>query len=68
METNQKYNYTCPICGYTFESDKAEMEDRTCEKCQKGTYTIRSFASIRKVFSTLYLFSFDDFGRDDCRV
>lgn len=50
METNQKYNYTCPICGYTFEADKAEMEDRTCEKCQKGTYTIRSFASIRKVF------------------
>ena len=50
METNQKYNYTCPICGYTFESDKAEMEDRTCEKCQKDTYTIRSFASIRKVF------------------
>lgn len=50
METRQKYVYKCPICGHTFEEDSVEKEDRTCTQCRKSTYTIRSAASIRKVF------------------
>ena len=50
METTQNYVYECPICGYRFEETRAEREDRTCVKCGKGTYTIRSNASICKVF------------------
>lgn len=50
METRQRYVYKCPICGHTFEEENVEREDRTCSECGKGTYTIRSEASIRKVF------------------
>lgn len=50
MDTKQEYVYKCPICGDTFELDTVEKEDRTCQKCGKGTYTIRSKASIQKVF------------------
>lgn len=50
METRQRYVYKCPICGHTFEEENVEHEDRTCSECGKGTYTIRSEASIRKVF------------------
>ena len=50
METRQKYVYKCPICGHSFEDEMVEREDRTCSQCGKSTYTIRSAASIRKVF------------------
>lgn len=50
METRQRYVYKCPICGHTFEGDSVEREDRTCTECGKSTYTIRSKASIRRVF------------------
>ncbi len=50
METKQHYVYKCPLCGYTFEGDTVEREDRTCSQCGKSTYTIRSESSIRKVF------------------
>ena len=49
METSQIYVYKCPVCGYTFEGEQVEKEDRTCVQCGKSTYTIRSQASIRKV-------------------
>ena len=50
METKQKYVYKCPICGHSFEDEMVEREDRTCSQCGKSTYTIRSAASIRKIF------------------
>lgn len=50
METKQRFVYKCPICGHTFEEENVEREDRTCVQCKKSTYTIRSEASIRKVF------------------
>lgn len=50
MDTKQCYVYKCPICGHTFQEENVEREDRTCSQCGKSTYTIRSEASIRKVF------------------
>ena len=30
---NVRYNYICPNCGYTFDSDKKGTEIKACKKC-----------------------------------